>query len=61
MKIRFVDLRAQYLAHKEEFDAALQAVITDTAFIGGEYVRRFEAEYARAYAWGTAPTRSTSC
>jgi dTDP-4-amino-4,6-dideoxygalactose transaminase len=52
MKIRFVDLRAQYLAHKEEFDAALQAVITDTAFIGGEYVRRFEAEYARAYGVG---------
>jgi dTDP-4-amino-4,6-dideoxygalactose transaminase len=49
MKIPFVDLRAQYLAHREEFDAAMQAVIAETAFIGGTYVKRFEAEYAGAY------------
>lgn len=49
MKIPFVDLRAQYLAHRAEIDRAIAEVIDQTAFIGGEAVRRFEVEYARDY------------
>lgn len=49
MRIPFVDLHAQYLAHQQEFDAAFREVIAKTAFIGGEYVREFELEYAEAY------------
>jgi dTDP-4-amino-4,6-dideoxygalactose transaminase len=48
MKIPFVDLHAQYLAHKAEFDAAIHGVIDATAFIGGESVREFEAKFAAA-------------
>ncbi|NJD31282.1 MAG: DegT/DnrJ/EryC1/StrS family aminotransferase [Gammaproteobacteria bacterium] len=49
MRIPFVDLHAQYLAHQEEFDAAFREVIGKTAFIGGEFVREFERAYAEAY------------
>lgn len=49
MRVPFVDLSAQYQAHKGEFDAALSAVVVKAAFIGGEYVREFEAGYAKAY------------
>jgi dTDP-4-amino-4,6-dideoxygalactose transaminase len=49
VRIPFVDLHAQYLAHQEEFDAAFRDVIAKTAFIGGEFVREFEREYAAAY------------
>lgn len=49
MHIPFVDLHAQYLAHQDEFDAAFREVIRKTAFIGGEFVREFESEYAAAY------------
>ena len=48
MKIPFVDLAAQYRAHKAEFDAALATVIAKNAFIGGEPVREFERAYADA-------------
>lgn len=46
MKVPFVDLGAQYRAHKDEFDAAFAQVIERTAFIGGAAVREFEAEFA---------------
>lgn len=49
MKIPFVDLRAQYLAHRAELDAAIQSVIDTTAFIGGAPVKQFEEAYAREY------------
>jgi len=49
MHIPFVDLKAQYLAHRAEFDAALQQVIDGTAFIGGRFVQEFERAYAAAY------------
>jgi dTDP-4-amino-4,6-dideoxygalactose transaminase len=49
MRVPFVDLKAQYLAHRQEIDAAMAAVIADTAFIGGKFVRDFEASYAAAY------------
>lgn len=49
MKIPFVDLHAQYLAHRETIDAAIADIITRTAFIGGDAVTRFEAAYAEHY------------
>jgi dTDP-4-amino-4,6-dideoxygalactose transaminase len=45
----FVDLKAQYLSIKTEIDAAIQSVITETAFIKGKYVQQFEQEFAEAY------------
>lgn len=49
MKVPFVDLHAQYLTIKEEIDSAIQNVINDTAFIGGEVVSEFEKAYADLY------------
>src|SRR5690242_20296501 len=49
MRVPFVDLSAQYAAHRAEFDAAFAGVIAKTAFIGGEPVKTFEGEYARKY------------
>lgn len=45
-RIPFVDLRAQYLAHRQEFDSAIQAVIDRCAFVGGYFPRKFEDEFA---------------
>src|SRR5262245_49660214 len=47
MKISFVDLKAQYDSIKPEVDAAIAAVIKQTAFIGGPYVKEFEEAFAR--------------
>jgi dTDP-4-amino-4,6-dideoxygalactose transaminase len=52
MRVPFADLSAQYLAHKQEFDAALAAVIARNAFVGGEFVREFEKAYAEKYGVG---------
>ncbi len=49
MNIPFVDLRAQYLAHRAEIDSAISRVIKETAFIGGDMVREFETAFARDY------------
>ena len=49
MKIPFVDLKTQYHSIKEEIDTAIQNVISETAFIKGKYVQKFEEEYADAY------------
>lgn len=49
MNIPFVDLRAQYNDHKKEIDEAIQNVINETAFIRGDYVEKFEREYAEKY------------
>lgn len=49
MHIPFVDLHAQYLAHRVEIDAAIASVIQETAFIGGKHVTRFEEEFAADY------------
>jgi dTDP-4-amino-4,6-dideoxygalactose transaminase len=46
MKVPFVDLRAQYKAIKNEIDEAIAHVIDGAAFIGGEYVNRFEEAFA---------------
>lgn len=49
MNVPFVDLRAQYQSIKAEIDPAIQAVINETAFIGGKYVEGFEKAYAEKY------------
>ena len=47
-RIPFVDLHAQYVAHRGEIDAAIQSVIAQTAFVGGAPVRAFEQAFANA-------------
>jgi len=46
MKIPFVDLHSQYLTIKPEIDAAIQAVITASAYIRGPQVDQFEQRWA---------------
>ncbi|TSA44573.1 MAG: DegT/DnrJ/EryC1/StrS family aminotransferase [Deltaproteobacteria bacterium] len=51
MQIPFVDLAAQFRSIQIELDRAISAVISESAFIGGKYVHRFEeafASYCRA-------------
>lgn len=58
MRIPFVDLKSQYLSIKDEVDNAIQEVIHNTAFIGGQTVKNFEVAYAEysgaSYAIGCA-------
>lgn len=49
MNVPFVDLKSQYLNHKEELDGAIQSVIEKTAFIRGPFVQQFEKEFAQFY------------
>lgn len=49
MKIPFVDLKAQYNSIKPAVDEAMSAVINETAFIGGKYVRDFESAFGSFY------------
>ena len=44
--IKFLDLSAQYQSIKPEIDYAIQNVIENCAFIGGEHVARFEDEFS---------------
>ena len=44
--IPLVGLFDQYQTIKSEIDAAIQNIITKSAFVGGDEVRRFEAEFA---------------
>jgi dTDP-4-amino-4,6-dideoxygalactose transaminase len=46
VNIPLCDLYAQYLTLKSDIDAAIERIVTQTAFIGGEEVRRFEREFA---------------
>lgn len=46
MQIPFVDLKSQYESIKEEIDAAISAVISKTAFIGGSHLKNFEEAFA---------------
>src|SRR5688572_13231577 len=46
MEIPFVDLRAQYLSLKTEIDQAIQQVIDNSSFIGGQAIRDFESSFA---------------
>jgi dTDP-4-amino-4,6-dideoxygalactose transaminase len=47
MNIPLVDLKTQYDSIKDEIDAAIAAVIAQTAFIGGPFVKEFEEAFAR--------------
>lgn len=44
--IPFLDLKRQYDTIKAEIDEAIFSVIRDSAYIGGKYVKRFEAQFA---------------
>jgi len=44
--IPFVDLRGQYRSIRHEVDPAIQAIVDQTAFIGGKAVSDFEAAFA---------------
>ncbi len=44
--IKFLDLEKQYLNIKDEIDDVIENVIRKSAFIGGEYVEKFENEFA---------------
>ncbi|MHC4789958.1 MAG: DegT/DnrJ/EryC1/StrS family aminotransferase [Planctomycetota bacterium] len=46
MSIPFLDLRAQYLSIQDEIAMALQEVLDSTAFAGGQFVEKFEKEFA---------------
>src|SRR5689334_17075934 len=44
--IPFVDLKAQYAAIKDEIDGAIERVIANTAFVGGDDLEAFQSEFA---------------
>lgn len=46
MNVPLVGLFDQYQTIKPEIDAAIEGIITKSAFVGGDEVRRFEAEFA---------------
>jgi dTDP-4-amino-4,6-dideoxygalactose transaminase len=46
MNIPLVDLKAQYDSIRAEVDEAIAAVINQTAFVGGPFVKEFEAAFA---------------
>ncbi len=50
--IKFLDLAKQYESIKPEIDAAISAVIRESAFIGGRFVAQFEEEFARYHSVG---------
>lgn len=49
MKVPFVDLKEQYNTIKNEIDAAIATVISETSFIGGKHVEAFEKNFADLY------------
>ena len=44
--IKFLDLQRQYNLIKSEIDVAISSVISETAFVGGKFVKKFEEEFA---------------
>lgn len=44
--IKFLDLQAQYQSIRPEIDAAIAQVIAQTAFVGGPFIKEFEAKFA---------------
>jgi len=46
MNIPFLDLKRQYLNHREELDTAMRQVVEQTAFIGGQALQDFERSFA---------------
>jgi dTDP-4-amino-4,6-dideoxygalactose transaminase len=47
MTIPFLNLKLQYINHREELDNAMQDVLDNAAFIGGETLTDFEHEFAK--------------
>lgn len=45
--IEFCNLKRQYNSHKEDFLVAIDAVCGKTSFIEGEFVKTFEADFAK--------------
>ena len=46
MKIPFVDLKTQYHSIKEEIQKKIEDVIENSAFIGGNFLKGFESDFA---------------
>jgi len=46
MTVPFVDLNAQYVSIKSEIDTAIERILNNTSFIGGEEVTVFEKAFA---------------
>lgn len=44
--VPFVDLKKQYMSIQEEIDYAISNVLSDTAFVGGPYLKSFEKVFA---------------
>ena len=44
--VKFLDLKSQYYSIKSEIDKAIQNVIENSAFIGGEHVAQFETNFS---------------
>jgi dTDP-4-amino-4,6-dideoxygalactose transaminase len=61
MGLPLVDLVAQYSSIKHEVDAAIQGIVARGAFIGGEAVRAFEAEFAAWCGTGKQALHCASC
>ncbi len=49
MQIPFVNLRLQYESIQKEIDEAVKEVFTKSQFIGGEFVQKFEKEFAQIH------------
>jgi len=47
LRVPLVDLKAQYLTIKSEIDQAMTEVITSTTFVGGQFVQKFEDDFAK--------------
>lgn len=45
--IPFLDLNRQYNAHKEEFSTAINEVLENSSFVGGNAVKKFEQDFAQ--------------
>ena len=48
MSIPFVDLQAQYRTIQSSIDVAIEAVISESAFVRGKYVAAFEEAFKEA-------------
>ncbi|RVU25597.1 DegT/DnrJ/EryC1/StrS family aminotransferase [Sandaracinomonas limnophila] len=49
MKVKFADLKTQYLSLKSEIDSAILGVIDELAFVGGKYPKKFEEDFKALY------------
>lgn len=47
MNIPFIDLKKQYFSIKDEIDTAVSEAINSFSFVGGEFVNKFETEFAK--------------